>query len=118
MSFDTSLFYSSVPEKLQGSHKLLEAHIASYAELASTEADLLQKYREKRSMLLKKAYGEGVPATISGDIVRGECAQEKADWMKALAAKQQCKYNISAVQDRIYTIRHLSAQIEHQLKGG
>ena len=114
--FDNALFYSSVPEKLQGSHKLLEEHIKAYAEFASTEANYLQKYREKRSMLLKEAIKSGTPATVSGDIVRGECAKEKADWMKALANKQQCKYSIEATQDRIYTIRHLSSQIEHKLK--
>ena len=114
--FDNALFYSQAPEKLQGSHALLEARIKEYAQLADAEADLLQAYREKRSALLRESLKSGTPVTIAGDIARGECAKEKAAWAKALAKKQQCRYAIDAVTNRIYTIRHLSSQIEHQTK--
>jgi hypothetical protein len=116
MSFDNATFFANVPAVLEKTHKLLDTYIATFAEKASVEADCLQKYREKRSMLLKQASKEGVSATTASEYVKGDCAQEKADWMKALGEKQQLRYQINATQDRIYTIRHLSSQIEAQMK--
>ena len=113
---DNTLFYSQVPDKLQGSHKLLEAHIEAFRDFAIKEADMLQKYREKRSQCVKQALKDGYTATSASDVAKGDSAADKAEWLKAVGDKQQCKYNIQAVQDRIYTIRHLSSQIEHQMK--
>jgi hypothetical protein len=116
MSFNNALFYSQVPEKLQGSHKLLESYIKQYVELAEKEAEMLRIYRKKRTLCIKEALKDGYGATVASDIAKGGCAIEKENYVKALAVKQQCRYNIQAVQDRIYTIRHISSQIEHQMK--
>jgi hypothetical protein len=116
MSFNSALFYSNVPNVLEKTHKLLDEYIAMFAEVSNTEADAMQSYREKRSMLLKEAIKSGISATNASEYVKGDCAKEKAIWTKALGAKQQLRYKIQAAQDRIYTIRHLSNQIEYSIK--
>ena len=113
---DNALFYSEVPDKLQGSHKLLEAYIEDFAVKSTQEADMLQKYREKRAQCVKQALKDGYTATSASDVAKGDSAKEKAEWLKALGEKQTIKYKISAVQDRIYSIRHISSQIEHSKK--
>ena len=54
----------------------------------------MEKNEKMKEYVLKKAHDSGMAAGYASDIVRGECAKEKADWLKALAAKQTCKYNI------------------------
>ncbi len=119
MSIDLSLFYSKSPDMLADAGRLQEAHIKEFAEFGALEAETLRKYREKRSVLLKKALEEKIPVTIAGDIIRGECAAEKEAYMKAQTDKQKARYNIQRQQTRMDNIRHINRGIEYAAgKGG
>ena len=114
--FDTSMFLANSPEKLLKAHTLLEAYIKDFAEKADTEAEMLVKYRQKVSSGLKTAREASIPVTIMVDQVKGDCAREKADYMKATAEKKKAQYNIESMKERIYSIRHLNKSIEGQLQ--
>lgn len=114
--FSASHFYSNAPENLQKAQQLMEDYITAFAEAADLEADALQLYREKRGKLLLEALQKGTPVTAAGDLIRGECAGEKSNWLKANSQKTTLRYRIEAMKERIYSIRHLCKGIESQIK--
>ena len=116
MKFDSSTFYANSPDMLIKAHKLLEAYIEDFAVKADMEAELLRKYREKRSECVKTARGASIPVSIMGDSIRGECAKEKEEYMKATSRKKEVLMNINATQEKIYTIRHLNRGVEGSIK--
>jgi len=118
MSFDHAKFYGNVPEHLFNAQKLLEAYTEEFGAMSDIEAEMLRKYRVNRSLCVKKARENkvSIPVTLIGDIVKGETAIDKEEHLKAKSATKKVQYKIEAIKERIYSIRHLSKNIDHQIK--
>ena len=114
--FDSVDFYSKSPQMLINAHKLLEKYIEEYAAMADIEAEMMKAYRVKRADLLRKSREMSIPVSIASEIAKGECAKEKAEYLKATANKKAVQYKISAIQDKIYSIRSMNKSIEGQIK--
>ena len=106
--FDSATFYANVGNKLLDAQRLLESYIETFHEACIVEAEMHIIYRKNRASSVKHERERGTPATLIADIVKGDVAEDKANYLKATAQKNKVKYYIDAMKERIFNIRHLS----------
>jgi len=115
---DQPLFLSRAESNLRKAQIELEKYINDFVLKGIEVAEKMKIYRQRRSALLLEAIKSGTSATNAGDIVRGQCAPEKAEYMKANTEYQALRYKIQAMETRMNNIRHISKHIEYQVNKG